>query len=132
MTQAFIEHVNVTVGNPERTAEMLVYLFGWHIRWKGPSAMGGRTIHVGTAANYIAVYAEDDFDGSPLAHRKGQPLNHIGIEVENLDEVEQRAIAFGLKPFSHGDYNPGRRFYLFDADGIEWEIISYAAAPSER
>ena len=31
----------------------------------------------------------------------------------------------GLTPFSHGDYEPGRRFYFFDPDGIEYEVISY-------
>ena len=35
---------------------------------------------------------------------------------------------FGLTPFNHDDYEPGRRFYLFDRDGIEWEIVSYAPA----
>ena len=35
-------------------------------------------------------------------------------------------IAAGLTPFSHGDYAPGRRFYFFDWDGIEFEIVSYA------
>lgn len=57
---------------------------------------------------------------------KGRPLNHIGIEVDDLDLTETRVIAAGLKPFSHGDYHPGRRFYFFDPDGIEYEIISYA------
>ena len=28
-------------------------------------------------------------------------------------------------PFNHGDYDPGRRFYFLDPDGIEYEVISY-------
>lgn len=28
-------------------------------------------------------------------------------------------IAAGLTPFSHGDYDPGRRFYFYDWDGID-------------
>ena len=130
MTQAFIEHVNITVGSPERTAEMLSQLFGWQVRWKGPSADGGRTIHTGTANHYVAVYARKDTDGAPIKHIKGQPLNHIGVVVDDLDAVEERAILLGLKPFSHGDYDPGKRFYLFDTDGIEWEIVSYSAVTS--
>jgi glyoxylase I family protein len=47
--------------------------------------------------------------------------------VTNLDDVERRAQKFGLTPFNHGDYAPGRRFYLLDHDGIEWEIVSYAS-----
>lgn len=130
MAQAFIEHVNITVGSPERTAEMLSELFDWQVRWKGPSALGGHTIHIGTADHYVAVYAVSDSDGAPLKHIKGHPLNHIGVVVDDLDGVEARAIALGLTPFSHGDYDPGKRFYLFDPDGIEWEIVSYAEAKS--
>jgi hypothetical protein len=28
-------------------------------------------------------------------------------------------------PFSHDDYDPGRRFYFLDPDGIEYEVVSY-------
>ena len=128
MTQAILEHVNITVGSPERTAAMLSHLFGWTIRWQGPSASGGRTVHVGTAGNYIAASTPTTSDGTPLAHAKGRPLNHVGVEVTNLDEVERRATELGLTPFNHDDYEPGRRFYLFDTDGIEWEVVSYVVA----
>jgi glyoxylase I family protein len=124
MAQAYVEHVNITVSDPERTARMLESLFGWTERWRGPSAMGGRTIHVGTDSHYVAIYTPDA--PSMAQHAKGRPLNHVGVVVDDLDDVEGRAIALGLHPFSHGDYEPGRRFYLFDADGIEWEMVSYA------
>ena len=129
MTQASLEHINVRVGSPERTAAMLSHLFHWEIRWEGQSSSGGRTIHVGSPSSYVAVNAARSSDGTPLAHAKGLPLNHVGIEVDDLDEVERRATAFGLTPFNHDDYEPGRRFYLFDHDGIEWEIVSYAPYP---
>jgi catechol 2,3-dioxygenase-like lactoylglutathione lyase family enzyme len=126
LTQAFIEHVNITVGDPDRTAAMLEAVFGWKERWRGPSQLGGRTIHVGTESHYLAVYAEEGSDGSAKSHIKGVPLNHIGIQVDDLDAVEAKVIQQGLTPFSHGDYEPGRRFYFFDEDGIEFEIVSYA------
>ena len=126
MTQALLEHVNITVGNPEHTAQMLLRLFGWQERWRGPSALGGRTIHVGSPDAYIAVYTPEGSNGAPFTHAKGRPLNHVGVQVDDLDDVEARAIALGLTPFNHGDYAPGRRFYIFDPDGIEWEIVSYS------
>lgn len=126
MAQNFIEHVNITVSNPDRTADFLMRVFGWHIRWRGPSAMGGHTIHVGNNQFYLAVYAAEVGNNEPAGHHKGRPLNHIGIVVDDLDEVEQRVITEGYEPFSHGDYDPGRRFYFFDRDGIEYEIVSYA------
>ena len=124
MAQNFIEHVNVTVSNPEASAAMLIDLFDWHIRWNGKAQLGGDTIHVGNDRFYLAVYALK-LGGAKLQHKKGAPLNHIGIVVDDLDEVERRVIARGLTPFSHGDYDPGRRFYFFDPDGIEYEIVSY-------
>ena len=126
MAQAFIEHVNVSVSDIDRTAQMLVDLFGWKIRWRGPAAMGGHTIHVGTERNYVAVYMEKDAAGEPKGFSKSAPLNHIGIEVDDLDATEQKAKALGLNTFGHGAYEPGRRFYFFDRDGIEYEIVSYA------
>jgi glyoxylase I family protein len=126
MTQAFIEHVNITVGDPDRTADMLNQIFGWSERWRGNSQLGGRTIHVGTESQYLAVYTEEASDGTAKTYRKGAPLNHIGIQVDDLDAVEAKVLAYGLKPFSHDDYDPGRRFYFFDENGIEFEIVSYA------
>ena len=41
MTQANLEHVNLTVSDPAKTAAMLEAIFGWKIRWKGDSIYGG-------------------------------------------------------------------------------------------
>ena len=42
-----IEHVNITVANPKRTAGLMQALFDWHIRWSGPAQNGGRIIAAG-------------------------------------------------------------------------------------
>ena len=126
MTSPRIEHVNVTVRDPDRTAALMRDIFGWRIRWRGPARDGGQTIHIGSDDHYLALYtggvayADDDF-------AKGRPLNHIGVEVDDLDAVEARILAAGFKTFFHADYEPGRRFYFLDPDGIEYEVISYAA-----
>ena len=125
MTAPFIEHVNITVRDPDRAAALLADLFGWHVRWKGPSLLGGRTVHVGDDRFYIAVYTHDGAETPDATFRKGQPLNHIGIVVDDLDALEAKVIAAGLAPFSHADYAPGRRFYFLDHDGTEFEIVSY-------
>ena len=119
---ASLEHVNLTVRDPERSAALMTALFGWRERWRGPSQLGGWTIHVGDARGYLALYTHG---GEARRFAKGLPLNHVGIEVDDLDAVEARAVAAGLEPFSHGDYEPGRRFYLLDDNGIEFEIVSY-------
>lgn len=120
-----IEHVNVTVSDPERTAALVESIFGWHIRWQGPARDGGRTIHIGSDEQYVALYTGRDIAYAADDFAKGRPLNHIGVEVDDLDATEARVIDAGLVPFSHGDYEPGRRFYFLDPDGIEYEVVSY-------
>lgn len=125
MASPRIEHVNVTVSNPERAATLMQVLFGWHIRWQGPARDGGRTIHIGSDTSYIALYTGRDVRYTADDFAKGRPLNHIGVEVDDLDTVEAKVSAAGLSPFNHGDYDPGRRFYFLDPDGIEYEVVSY-------
>ena len=122
MPQGFLEHANLTVSDPARSSALLQQLCGWHERWRGPSQLGGWTIHVGTERDYLALYNNDKPVG-PYA--KGAPLNHIGLVVDDLDAAEAIVIAAGLVPYSHGDYDPGRRFYFFDWDRIEFEVVSY-------
>jgi catechol 2,3-dioxygenase-like lactoylglutathione lyase family enzyme len=123
MSALRIEHVNVTVRDPDRAAALMQSLFGWKVRWQGRAASGGRTVHVGDEACYLALYAPPS--GSASDFPKGRPLNHIGVEVDDLDATEARVIAAGLTPMNHGAYDPGRRFYFFDPDGIEYEVVSY-------
>ena len=123
MSAARLEHANLTVSDPERSAALFAKLCGWHQRWRGPSQKGGRTIHVGSNESYVALYANE---GRAGPYTKGQPLNHIGIEVDDLAAAEAVVVAAGLEPFGHDDYVPGRRFYFFDWDGIEFEVVSYA------
>jgi hypothetical protein len=52
-------------------------------------------------------------------------LNNSSASV-GRNAAEARVIAAGLRPFSHADYEPGRRFYFLDPDGIEYEVVSYS------
>jgi catechol 2,3-dioxygenase-like lactoylglutathione lyase family enzyme len=123
--EARLEHVNVTVGDADRAAALLQRLFGWRVRWSGRAASGGRTVHVGTDDQYLALYSSPGSDGAPLAWPKGAPLNHVAVVVDDLDAAEARVAEAGLTPFAHGDYEPGRRFYFLDENGIEFEVVSY-------
>lgn len=125
MSRPRIEHVNVTVSNPERAAKLMQDLFGWDVRWKGAARNGGHTIHIGSDDHYVALFSERNVAYTSEDFAKGRPLNHIGIEVDDLDATEARVIAAGLEPFSHDNYEPGRRFYFLDPDGIEYEVVSY-------
>ncbi len=122
---ATIEHVNITVSDPQRSADLFIALFGWHIRWEGPSMSDGHTIHVGNDNQYIAFYTNPTVRAANPQHMKGKPMSHIAITVNNLDAIEAKVKAAGLETFGHGDYDPGKRFYFFDWNHIEFEIVSY-------
>ena len=122
---ATLEHTNLTVTNPEKTAQLLCELFDWHVRWSGPSMLGGRTVHVGTDERYLAVYTPDDTAPMQAGYATGS-LNHIGVLVDDLDATEAKVKAAGFEPYNFGDYEPGRRFYFNDHDNIEFEVVSYS------
>jgi len=126
MSNACIEHVNITVTDPQRSADLMRQLFGWSVRWEGPSMLGGHTIHVGSEEDYLALYTNEEVQADDPRFAKSKPLNHVGVVVDDLDAVEEKVIAAGLEPFNHGDYEPGRRFYFFDWNNIEFEVVSYA------
>ena len=132
MASLRIEHVNLTVRDPERSAALLQRIFGWHVRWSGPARDDGRTIHVGSDEHYIALYTDKDPNYSPDDFAKGRPLNHVGVEVADLEATQERVVEAGLTPFAHGDYEPGRRFYFLDPDGIEYEVVSYQLPRSQQ
>lgn len=127
MTQATLEHANFTVADPAATASWLCDVFGWRIRWQGSAIHGGRSIHVGSDDSYLAIYNPGDAQVATddNYHTIGG-LNHVGVVVDDLDATEARVRAHGFLPHSHADYEPGRRFYFHDGDGIEFEVISYA------
>tara|TARA_B100001063_G_C16648626_1_gene494717 strand:- start:76 stop:642 length:567 start_codon:yes stop_codon:yes gene_type:complete len=147
MQAALLEHANITVTNPDAIADALCQLFNWHIRWSGPAKDDGYTVHVGSDTAYLALYkpkqfgsnqgslngiaddahSQNTFDHTTVAH-----INHLGIVVENLDEVEKKVFALGFDTFNHGDYEPGRRFYFMLGEGLEAEVVSYTSNKTQR
>jgi len=124
--EATLEHINVTVKDPGATAALLVDLFGWHIRWQGDAANGGFTVHVGGDNSYLALYApKTTLETAGDTHNLLLGLNHLGVVVEDLEQAESSVIKAGFKTHSHGDYEPGKRFYFDASDGLEIEVVSY-------
>lgn len=123
---AQLEHTNYTVADPDATARWMCDLFGWHIRWSGAAMSSGRTVHVGTDRQYLALYSP----GSPGKAQENNystvgGLNHLAVVVDDLDKMEEAVKAQGFVTGNHADYEPGRRFYFHDHDGIEYEVVQY-------
>jgi catechol 2,3-dioxygenase-like lactoylglutathione lyase family enzyme len=133
MSEVYVEHVNLVVRDPARTAGLMTLLFGWVVRWEGAAHHGAPSVHVGGERSYLALTTEFGPETPDAAFAKGRPLNHVGIVVDDLDLVEERVAAANLHAFNHCENARSRRFSFFDPDGIEFEVVSYqmagAAAP---
>lgn len=120
----FLEHVNLTVADVERSATFYADLLDLHVRWKGEIDGGRQAAHVGDDRFYLALFeavASDEVD-----HDYGTPgINHFGFVVDDLDAAEARLRALGVTDIVVPDSPPGRRLYFRDPDDIEVELVSY-------
>lgn len=128
MNNNTLEHINITVSDPDSLAELLCRIFDWRIRWAGAAKDDGYTVHVGSESSYLALYTHKEVQSQAQSHTTLNHLNHIGITVDELDNVEERIKQLGLATFNHGDYEPGKRFYFMLEDNLEIEVISYQNA----
>ena len=127
MSSNYLEHANVTVNDPKLSADLLCRVFDWQIRWQGAAMDVGETVHVGTANSYIAFYTQPGVSGESIdTYKVAGAANHLGIVVDDLEEIRERVQAEGLTPGELYDYEPGQRFYFFTPDGIEIEVVSYS------
>ena len=123
---AELEHANYTVTDPVATAAWMEKIFGWHIRWQGEAKNGGHSIHVGTDSRYLAIYNPAGTTAPRVdSYSTAGGLNHIAVTGDDLDATEAAVTAHGFVTGNHADYEPGRRFYFHDADGIEYEVVQY-------
>lgn len=120
----YLEHVNVTVADVERSAAFYSDLLDLHVRWKGASAEGRPVIHVGDDRCYLALF-EADGEGAPAYDYGAVGVNHYGFVVDDLDAALARLRTLGVEPTATFDYEPGRRAYFFDPDGQEVELVEY-------
>lgn len=123
---AELEHANITVTDPDATAAWMGDVFGWHVRWAGAAMQTGRTVHVGTGTSYLALFTPGAVQqAQDTSYQTKGAMNHVGVTVEDLDATEEKVKAAGFTPHTHSDYEPGKRFYFHDSDGIEYECVAY-------
>ena len=124
----FLEHINLTVADLDRSIDFYCNLLDLQVRWQRPASdPSGAAAHVGDDRCYLAMFQATE-SGEPLEHDyEHVGLNHFGFVVDNLDLMRDRLEARGITPHLEGDYDPGRRLYFHDPDGIEVELVEYAA-----
>lgn len=120
----FLEHVNMTVTDVDRSAAFYQELLGLRLRWRGQTSDGREAAHVGDDRSYVAMF-QATRPGEPDNDYASAGLNHFGFVVDDLAATRHRLTALGVRPHAEQDYNPGRRLYFLDPDGIEVELVEY-------
>jgi len=128
----FLEHVNLTVSDLDRSIDFYCRLLGLRVRWRRDAGRDRAAAHVGDDRHYLALFQGDP--GSPRAgldyDRVG--LNHFGFVVDDLDAARDRLGELGIAVHGEADYEPGRRLYFLDPDGIEVELVEYGEEAAQR
>ena len=90
-----------------------------------------RWVHIGTDTSYVALYQNGratSADGGRSA------LNHLGIEVDDIESVAGRLRTAGFRASGVRDaHRHRRRVYFEDPEGNEWEFVQYLSIdPAKR
>ncbi len=126
MTLANIEHLNLTVENPDRLADLFCTLFNWNIRWSGEALADGYTVHVGGKENYLALYTHPQLKSEQASdYLTPGKVNHVGLVVDDLDDMERKVESLNLTPNNHRDYGVCKSFYFMADANLEVELVMY-------
>ena len=123
-----LEHVNMTVKDLEESVHFYCELLDGEVSWRGKALnMKGvvPAAHVRLRAGYLAMFEREHGERAPYDY--GPPgLNHIGFVIDDLASTRGRLERLGTPIAKEADYEPGVRLYVFDPNGIELELVSYA------
>ena len=123
----FLEHVNLTVSDLDRSIRFYGDAFDFRVRWRGTTTGGTPAAHIGDDRCYVALF-QAQHPGRAESDYVSVGVNHFGFVVEDLDAMRSKLESLGISPTEDQDYEPGRRFYFKDHDGFEIELVQYAAA----
>ena len=123
----FLEHVNMTVSDLDRSVNFYTRLLGLKVRWRGETSNGSPAAHVGDDRCYLALF-QATVPGKAADDYSSPGLNRFGWVVDDLDKACERVVELGAKVHAEMDYDPGKRAYVFDPDGIGLELVEYQSA----
>ncbi len=121
-----LEHANLSVRDADAMTRFLQAVApDFRIRGRGRDGRGRPWRHVGNDDCYIALQSVAGGDvRTPYGDTPG--LNHIGWEVDSIDELEARLRDAGYPPNLRVDDHPARRrLYFYDPEGNDWEFVEY-------
>ena len=124
----FLEHINMTVSDLDRSIYFYTTLLGLKLRWRREAGEDTAAAHVGDDRHYLALFQAGSGASPARSDYEAVGLNHFGFVVDDLDEARDRLVDLGISAHSEANYDPGRRLYFLDPDGIEVELVEYQTA----
>ena len=126
-----LEHANITVTDVDRSLAFYSALFDFKLRWSGevPGELQPtiRAMHIGNDDSYLALFEAEKPGRTPVDYT-GCGLNHIGFVVADIEPYRQRLKELEINIHFEPDYEPGKRIYFYDPDGVEIELVAYTHA----
>ncbi|MFV8819557.1 VOC family protein [Haliea sp. E17] len=119
-----IEHANITVSNLDASVAFYLRLLGGKVRWEGLTGAGRRAAHIGDDITYLSLFESGEPGRAPQDYAL-VGFNHLGFEVDDLDSYRAQLWDMGVEIKGEESYDPGRRLYFYDPDGIEIELVEY-------
>ena len=116
----YLEHVNLTVSDLDRSIGFYCDLLELHVRWKGPIDGERLGAHVGDDRCYLALF-QGAADGTVDRDYSRPGLNHFGFVVDDL--------RVWARPVDVVVAHDGSLFVTEDGNGTIWRV---AYAPNER
>lgn len=131
-----LEHINLVVTDIEATRDfILTAVPTWRVRGEGQNTWYDKErnwIHVGDDDHYITL--NDHGVGENRDLRGVKPgVAHLGIEVDDVDEVTKRLTDKGYEVATVGADHPHRKtVYFIEPGGFEFEFIQYLSEVSSE
>ena len=121
-----LEHVNLTVSDLQRSIDFYCRLLDLQVRWRTEPTEEEQQAHIGDERMYLALFQAPQ-PGLAVIDYDRVGINHFGFVVEDLVACRRRLAELQITPHYEAEYEPGRRLYFYDPDGIEVELVEYPA-----
>jgi catechol 2,3-dioxygenase-like lactoylglutathione lyase family enzyme len=98
------------------------------VRWRGTTPSGLEAAHIGDERSYLALFQIGERERTETSYGE-LGLNHFGLVVDDLEEAKRKLTSLNVEPTMEADYEPGRRLYFLDPNGVEVELVEYGMQP---
>ena len=119
----FLEHVNLTVSDLDRSVAFYCGLLGLRVRWQREAAELPAAAHVGDDRHYIAMFQAPPGSTRPSTDYDAVGLNHFGFHVEDLKKTLAVLERQGVEIAEQG--SRGKYSFVF-VRGPDNELIGFA------